>query len=144
MSNATQEIIRVCEALPEDKQVEVADFARFLLARQEDEAWERRLPDSKPRPKLEAFLRESAEGDAPLDLTRCEFTCPAQLLALLRNARSASTRSGAPRVPSLHREPRPPSLRFKKLGGYDSIWSVRTNEQYRAVGERHGDTIFWS
>ncbi|HWN94969.1 MAG TPA: hypothetical protein VNT99_08045 [Methylomirabilota bacterium] len=71
MSNATEEIIRACAALPEDKQVEVADFARFLLARQDDDAWERRLADSKPRPKLEAFLRESAaEGDAPLDPTR--------------------------------------------------------------------------
>jgi hypothetical protein len=71
MSNATKEIIRVCEALPEDKQVEVADFARFLLARQEDEAWERRLADSKPRPKLEAFLRGSAaEGGAPPVPTR--------------------------------------------------------------------------
>jgi hypothetical protein len=37
-----------------------------------------------------------------------------------------------------------PSLRFKKLGGYDYVWSVRVNEQYRAVGERHGDTITWA
>jgi hypothetical protein len=36
-----------------------------------------------------------------------------------------------------------PSLRFKRLGGYDHIWSVRINEQYRAVGERQGDTVFW-
>ncbi|MGD0351528.1 MAG: hypothetical protein ABSB84_14630 [Verrucomicrobiota bacterium] len=36
-----------------------------------------------------------------------------------------------------------PSLRFKKLGGYDRVWSVRINEQYRAIGERHGDTIVW-
>jgi plasmid maintenance system killer protein len=36
-----------------------------------------------------------------------------------------------------------PSLRFKKLGGYDHIWSVRINEQYRAIGERRGDTIVW-
>lgn len=34
-----------------------------------------------------------------------------------------------------------PSLRFKKLGGYEHIWSVRINEQYRAIGERRGDTI---
>jgi plasmid maintenance system killer protein len=40
--------------------------------------------------------------------------------------------------------PHHPSLRFKKLAGYDQIWSVRVNEQYRAVGERHGDTIWWS
>src|SRR5438874_11682653 len=34
-----------------------------------------------------------------------------------------------------------PSLRFKKLAGYENVWSVRINEQYRAVGERRGDTI---
>lgn len=39
--------------------------------------------------------------------------------------------------------PAHPSLRFKKLGGYGHVWSVRINEQYRAVGERHGDTIHW-
>jgi hypothetical protein len=36
-----------------------------------------------------------------------------------------------------------PSLRFKKPGGYDHVWSVRINEQYRAVGERRGDTVVW-
>jgi len=41
------------------------------------------------------------------------------------------------------RDPDHPSLRFKKLGGYDHIWSVRINEQYRAVGERDRDTIIW-
>ena len=33
MSTETQELIRICEALPEAKRVEVADFARFLLDR---------------------------------------------------------------------------------------------------------------
>ncbi len=71
MSNATAEIIKVCEALPPDKQAELADFARFLLARQDDEAWEQRLADPKARPRLDAFLRESAtEGDEPLDPKR--------------------------------------------------------------------------
>jgi Txe/YoeB family toxin of Txe-Axe toxin-antitoxin module len=37
-----------------------------------------------------------------------------------------------------------PSLRFKKLQGYENVWSVRINEQYRAVGERDGDTIEWA
>lgn len=36
-----------------------------------------------------------------------------------------------------------PSLRFKKLQGGVEIWSVRINEQYRAVGVRSGDTIEW-
>ena len=39
--------------------------------------------------------------------------------------------------------PEHPSLRFKKLGGYDDVWSVRINEQYRAIGKRHGDAITW-
>ena len=40
--------------------------------------------------------------------------------------------------------PEHPSLRFKKLHGYANVWSVRINEQYRAVGERDGDTIEWA
>ncbi|MCC6356572.1 MAG: hypothetical protein IT577_22010 [Verrucomicrobiae bacterium] len=36
-----------------------------------------------------------------------------------------------------------PSLRFKKLAGYDHVWSVRINEQYRAIGERHGEVVIW-
>ena len=60
MSSETQELIRICEQLPEEKRGEVADFARFLLAQQDDERWEELLESSKPRPKLEAFLRESA------------------------------------------------------------------------------------
>lgn len=69
--STVEEIVQVCEGLPEDKQVELADFARFLLARQDDEAWERRLADPQTRPRLDAFLRESAaEGDAPLDPSR--------------------------------------------------------------------------
>jgi hypothetical protein len=71
MSSTTKEIIEVCEALPADKQAELADFARFLLARQEDEAWESRLASPQARPRLEAFLRDSAtEGDEPLDPSR--------------------------------------------------------------------------
>jgi hypothetical protein len=36
-----------------------------------------------------------------------------------------------------------PSLFFKKLRGRDDVWSVRVNEQYRAVGVRSDDTIEW-
>ena len=71
MSTATEEIIRVCETLPPDKQAEVADFARFLLARQDDERWEQLVAYPGPRPKLDAFLRKSAaEADEPLDPQR--------------------------------------------------------------------------
>lgn len=72
MSTGTRELIRICEALPEDKRAEVADFARFLLDRQSDERWERIIAEGKPRPKLDAFLEASrAEGgEKPLDLDR--------------------------------------------------------------------------
>ena len=71
MSTATAEIIHVCEALPPEKQSEVIDFARFLLAREDDDRWERLLAETRPRPRFDAFLRESAaEADAPLDPRR--------------------------------------------------------------------------
>jgi hypothetical protein len=39
--------------------------------------------------------------------------------------------------------PEHPSLRFKKLGGYEQVWTVRVSAQYRTVGHREGDTIVW-
>jgi plasmid maintenance system killer protein len=57
---------------------------------------------------------------------------------------SEPNRRAARRVYALFAQnPDHPSLRFKKLGGYAHVWSVRINEQYRVVGERHGDTIIW-
>ena len=49
MSTGTHEIVRLCEALPEEKRTEVADFARFLLSRTEhpDDA-DKPLPDATP------------------------------------------------------------------------------------------------
>ena len=41
------------------------------------------------------------------------------------------------------KDPNHPSLRFKKLAGYTDVWSVRISAQYRAVGQRSGDTITW-
>ena len=71
MSSTTEEIMRVCEALPADKESELAGISRFLLARQDDDAWERRLAFPEARPRLDAFLRDSAaEGDEPLDPDR--------------------------------------------------------------------------
>ncbi len=68
MNAATEEIIQVCEALPPEKQSEVIDFARFLLARQDDKCWEQLLAGPQSRPRLDAFLRESAAGaDGPLE-----------------------------------------------------------------------------
>ncbi len=68
MSTETQELIRICEALPEGKRTEVADFARFLLARQDEERWEQLIAAPQRRPKLDAFLSQSAaEPATPLD-----------------------------------------------------------------------------
>lgn len=33
-----------------------------------------------------------------------------------------------------------PSLHFKKVGKY---WSVRIDDDFRAVGELRGDTVYW-
>ena len=66
MSNETQELIRICEQLPQDKRAEVADFARFLLAREGDERWERLLAQPAPRPKLGEFLKQSTTEPASL------------------------------------------------------------------------------
>lgn len=71
MTRDTQELIRTCEQLPEAKRLEVADFARFLLAQEDDERWEQAIASQTPRPKLDAFLKESAsEGAEPLDPSR--------------------------------------------------------------------------
>lgn len=71
MSNETQELVRICEALPEDERAEVADFARFLLAKYDDDAWERAIADPRPRPKLDEFTRAAiAEGSEPLDVDK--------------------------------------------------------------------------
>ena len=68
MSKETQELIRICEALPEAKRVEVTDFARFLLAQAGDQRWEQIIAEPMPRAKLDAFLKESArEAAEPLD-----------------------------------------------------------------------------
>jgi len=71
MSGDTQELIRTYEQLPEAKRIEVADFARFLLAQQADDRWEQIIAEDKPRPMLEEFLRASkAQGSEPMDVDR--------------------------------------------------------------------------
>ncbi len=68
MSTDTHELIQICEQLPETERAEVADFARFLLAKREDEAWERTIADPRRRPKLDEFVRAAlVEGTEPLD-----------------------------------------------------------------------------
>jgi hypothetical protein len=41
------------------------------LSHQDDEQWERIIADPRPRPKLEAFVKEALSvGSEPLDLER--------------------------------------------------------------------------
>lgn len=71
MDIGNDELIKICELLPEAKRAEVADFARFLLAREDDERWERLIACDQRRPKLYAFVRESAaEPSTPMDAVR--------------------------------------------------------------------------
>jgi len=68
MSTATLELVRICESLPEAKQAEVTDFARFLLDREGDERWESIVAEGEPRPRFESFWRDAAAEPAePLD-----------------------------------------------------------------------------
>lgn len=54
------EIPEICENLPPEKRDELADFARFRIARHQDEKWESIIASDAPRPRLDKFVRESA------------------------------------------------------------------------------------
>jgi hypothetical protein len=73
----------------------------------------------------------------------CDFTNAPQLWRAYAKL-DPSVRQSARRAYAIFStNPDHPSLRFKKLGGYDNIWSLRINEQYRCVGERQGEIIIW-
>jgi hypothetical protein len=65
---------------------------------------------------------------------RCEIAGSAEFLACVcaLDPRVKETARRAYKVFSVN--PDHPSLRFKKLQGYNDVWSVRINDQYRAVG----------
>jgi hypothetical protein len=78
MNSDTAEIVRLCEALTEEKRMEIIGFARFLLTRSdqpEAPSWEALLADPARPPKLEVFHEESAagDGDVPLKIRRPIF-----------------------------------------------------------------------
>ena len=52
--------------LREHKRIEVADFARFLLARQGDEWWEQIIADPNSRRKLDDALEQAVNRIAKL------------------------------------------------------------------------------
>lgn len=68
MTADAQELLDICEQLPEAKRIEVTDFARFLLAREGDARWERIIADPTPRPRLDEYVKAAlAEGSEALD-----------------------------------------------------------------------------
>ena len=68
MNADMQDLVRICERLPEREQAVLVDFARFLVAKLEDEAWERAIADPRARPKLDDFVRAAlAERIEPTD-----------------------------------------------------------------------------
>ena len=54
------EITEIWEVLPTERRQLLADFARFLLEKENDDRWESMIADPNPRPRLNAFLRESS------------------------------------------------------------------------------------
>ena len=66
--------------LPAEKQSSVLDYVMFIKHQVQaadeatedgDAAWDRIIADPRPRPKLEAFMKEAlAGGSEPLDLSR--------------------------------------------------------------------------
>lgn len=40
-------------------------------------------------------------------------------------------------------DPSHPGLEFKKLPPHQDIWSVRISDNYRAIGQREGESIVW-
>jgi hypothetical protein len=67
---SASEIIQELPKLSDAERRAVLEKLREL-AHLDDEHWEELLNDPQPRPKLEAFLRESAaEGEGPLDPSR--------------------------------------------------------------------------
>jgi hypothetical protein len=72
MTAAAKELVELIGALPEAKARAVVDFARFLHQQADDAAWERILGDTRPRPKLDAFVAGALrEGKSePLDMDK--------------------------------------------------------------------------
>ncbi|HST88836.1 MAG TPA: hypothetical protein VLJ14_10690 [Ktedonobacterales bacterium] len=41
------------------------------------------------------------------------------------------------------RDPAHPSIQFKEVDSKHGIWSARVTQNYRALGQRHGNQITW-
>jgi hypothetical protein len=72
-TNLADRIAAEAATLPAEKQSKILDFVLFVKQRvlDDDEAWERTIAEARPRPRLDAFLRDAAaEGGQPLDPAR--------------------------------------------------------------------------
>jgi hypothetical protein len=72
MSVVAEELVEIVGSLSEEKAREVVDFARFLKQQSGDQEWERIIGDTRPRPKLDAFVADALrEGKSePLDTNK--------------------------------------------------------------------------
>jgi hypothetical protein len=72
MSVVAEELVEIVGGLSEEKAREVVDFARFLKQQSGDQEWERIIGDTRPRPKLDAFVADALrEGKSePLDTNK--------------------------------------------------------------------------
>ena len=71
MSVEAAEFIEIFEALPVEKKIEVADFARFLFEKTDDDRWEQIVNGEKTRMKLEEYAQIcEKEGSVLLDFEK--------------------------------------------------------------------------
>ena len=75
MTALTKETLSLMDALPADKAQALLEYARYLIEKADEEAWDRKFADPKYRPKLQAMMeeaeREIAAGKTePLDPRR--------------------------------------------------------------------------
>src|SRR5438045_1879533 len=76
MSSDIQELVRICEQLGESERAAVADFARFLLAKHDDAAWDgaaRVIRSCAPSGCRPPALRRGVAPDAPRRKRSCGF-----------------------------------------------------------------------
>lgn len=71
MSTDTRELIEICEQLPEAQRAEVTDFARFLLAKNQDAA-SRREAAERWLTSARGAARTGMTTDQVIALTRAE------------------------------------------------------------------------
>ena len=61
MTKLAEEAARIVEMLPEDKAQALLEYARYLVEKADEEAWEQRFTDPRYSPKLNAMLLDAAE-----------------------------------------------------------------------------------